>query len=178
MYPWLVLAPLLGLVCTVAVHFLLAWLTGGRRAYGCVLRGFVGGGLATLAVSVIALWKMNSSAGEWLALLPFNLVIFAALGFGYINFVGLSIASLRIRVVQEILAHPHGLSRETLLERYNPHVLIDNRITRLTTGRQLVEKDGRFYNERSGVLWIARLMNLLKLVVLGRRPARHSEPEA
>ena len=68
-----------------------------------------------------------------------------------------------------MIANPEGLSRDKILESYNPRVLIDNRISRLTSGQQLVEKDGRFYNGRSGVLWIARFMNFLKFAVLGRR---------
>ena len=47
--------------------------TGGERAYGCVLRGFIGGGLATLGISLIALVNMNETAGDFVALLLLDL---------------------------------------------------------------------------------------------------------
>jgi hypothetical protein len=194
-YPWnlplLVLAPILGLTTAVLVHLLLAWLTGGAQAYRCVLRGFMCGALATLGISVYALLWISQRASVMrvkgynfpmitlehqdlplitnLVYLVFNLLIFAALGFCYINFVGLSIASLRIRILQELLAHPEGLSQEKILESYNPRVLIDNRIDRLTAGLQLVEKDGRYHTGRRGILWAARIMNFTKRFVLGKK---------
>jgi len=78
-YSWLVIAPALGLIAAVLLHLLLARLTGGERAYGCVLRGFVGGGLGTLGISLGALANMAEvSTVDWIALLLFNLVIYAA----------------------------------------------------------------------------------------------------
>ena len=109
----------------------------------------MGGELATLGISLYGLLSSQDLPLAFvLTYLVFNLVIFTALGFCYINFVGLSIASLRIRILQELLAHPEGLTLEKILESYNPKVLIDNRIGRLTSGGQLVDKDGRFQTGR------------------------------
>jgi hypothetical protein len=188
-YPWVVVAPVLGLTITVLGHFVLAWLTGGARAYHCVLQGFMLGGIATLGVSLYGLlWTSAGlsviyvdgvAAGAMkhpdlplstiLSFLVFNLVIFAALGFCYVNFVGLSIASLRIRILQELMAQPEGMRLETILKSYNPKVLIDNRIDRLTSGQQLMEKEGRFHTGRRGILWAARIMGFMKFIILGKR---------
>jgi hypothetical protein len=168
-YPWLVLAPVFGLASFVLLHWLLAWWTGGARAYGCVLRAFVAAFVVTLAASLTALAYMDVDWSDGLAYLLLGLVTFLALGFGYVNFVGLSIASLRIRVLQELLASPQGLTREELLERYNPRVLIGNRIARLTTGGQLVLQGGKYVGGRSGVLWIARIIRMTRFIVLGRK---------
>jgi hypothetical protein len=177
--PILVAAPVLGLASAVLIHLLLAWITGGARAYRCVLRGVVCGALATVVISMAALstflplsnlyLPQENAFADKLALLIFNLVIFAALGFCYVNFVGLSIASLRIRILQELLPHPEGRSLEKILESYNPRVLIDNRINRLSSGGQLVETDGRFYTGRRFILWAARIMDFMKFFILGRR---------
>lgn len=169
-YSWLVMTPVLGLVSLIVLHWLLAQITGGERAYGCVLRAFAGGFVFTLALGLACLYAMDVPWFDAAALLLFNAVIFAALGFGYINFVGLSIASLRIRVLQELLLNEGGLTREKMLERYNPHVLIGNRIDRLTSGGQLILHEERFYSGRSGVLWISRVIRFTRFVVLGRRP--------
>jgi hypothetical protein len=169
-YVLLVIAPVTGLTIAVLGHFALAWMTGGERAYRCVLQGFLCGAVATLVVSLVGLrWMQEIAFEDGFVLVVFNLVIFAALGFCYVNFVGLSIASLRIRVLQELLAHPEGLRLENILERYNPKVLIDNRIDRLTAGRQIVEKEGRFHSGRRGILWAARIMVFMKFFILGRR---------
>ena len=178
-YPLVVVAPVVGLTVAVLGHLALAWLTGGAHAYRCVLRGFLCGAAATIGVSAFGLW-FTWPAGftsvspalpleGFLAYLLFNLVIYAALGFCYINFVGLSIASLRIRVLQELMARPEGMSLEKILESYNPRVLIDNRIDRLTSGRQIVDRDGRFHTGRRDILWIARIMNFMKVLVFGKR---------
>jgi len=185
--PLLVIASIVGLATAVFIHLLLTRMTDGKRAYGCVLRGVVCGAFTTGLISIIALWPPTVSSTIFVDeapaikltsrsfvltdsfLLFFNLVIFAGLGFCYINFVGLSIASLRIRMLQELLAHPEGMRLEDILANYNPRVLIDNRIDRLTTGGQLVEKDGRFHTGRRGVLWAARIMNFMKFIILGNR---------
>ena len=182
--PLVAVAPIAGLTVAVLGHLLLAWLTGGAAAYRCVLRGVMCGAIATLAISIVGLhWPFVPDPAESLPLLPLgeraaylalNLIIFLALGFCYVNFVGLSIASLRIRMLQELFAHPEGLSLEEILESYNPRVLIDNRIDRLTTGRQIALKDGRFHTGRRGILWAARIMQLTRFIVLGKR--RRSSP--
>jgi hypothetical protein len=169
-YPLIVLAPIVGLCADVFVHIAASWITAGKRVLGCLLSGIGAGLLTTFGVCLVAAGR--SSTLDWAALTVFDLVAYLALAYGYLNFVNLNIASLRIRVLQELRASPEGLSRAGILKLYDARSLVDARIRRLTQGNQIRVREGRFYTRPSFLLAVARGINLMKFVVLGKRP-RH-----
>ncbi len=169
-YPWPVLAPVAGLAADFLCHVLAAWLGGERRPFLCILAGVAGGLLVMAALSVWALAGMGVAMADWLAFLAFNGVTYLALAYGYYNFVQLNITSLRIRILQELLAAEHSLRVDELLEQYGARELVEKRIARLTAGNLIVLKDGRFYGRSSPLLLVARGIHFMKLVVLGKRP--------
>jgi len=167
-YPLAVLAPILGLFADGVVHVLASRLTAGKRIAHCLLAGIAAGLLATAGVTAVALGgRLELDA---LALLGFNLATSLALAYGYFTFVNLNLTSLRIRLLHELWASPNGLSRTDILKLYNSRDLVDCRIVRLTASKQIREADGRFYTQPSPLLKVACIINLLKLVVLNRRP--------
>jgi len=107
-----------------------------------------------------------------------NLSAYAALGFGFFNFVNLNIASLRIRMLQEMAQSPRGMSRCELLACYNIDEVIALRIDRLVRGGHLVERDGRFYSGKLHFLVLARIFDFLRFLIMNRRRKTWNEADA
>jgi hypothetical protein len=178
-YPWAALAPVAGLAVACLSHATISRLAGGRRQYTLLFLGFVVGLAAMLALSKAALSAWGHSVADSAALLAFNLGAYAALGYGYFHFVNLNMASLRIRMLQELLEAPQGMSREKLLQLYDVEEIVTNRIDRLTRAGQLVEKERRLHGGGRTFLLLARTMDTLRYIVLGRPgAARHGLPIA
>ena len=103
---------------------------------------------------------------DGLALLAMDLVEYLALAFGYFNFVNLNVASLRIRMLQE-LAESHGeMPVEALTRLYNTEAVIALRISRLCSGGHLVQRQGRFYIGKRKFLIVGRIFDFLRMMIL------------
>ena len=98
-----------------------------------------------------------------------NLAAYLALAFGYFNFINLNIASLRIRMVQELAEAGGAMPVEALTGLYNTEAVISVRIDRLVSGGHLVERQGRFYSGQRKFLVVGRIFDILRLVILGNR---------
>ena len=97
-----------------------------------------------------------------------NLVAYLALAFCYFNFVNLGITSLRIRMLQEVLARGGRMSKANLLACYNTGRMVELRITRLIEGGHLVERNGRLQVGKGRFLLLARIFDALRRIVFGR----------
>lgn len=175
-YPWLVVAPVAGLMVYCATHLMLTRLLKGRSPYPALIGGFGPGLLTTLGVSVAALWTMQADLVDAIGFGVLNLTTYGALGWGYFHFVNLCIASLRIRVLEEIVEAGGSLPAATLQSLYNTEGVVGLRISRLTTGGHLVERNGRFYSGRALFLLAARLFELLRNFILGANQVPISTP--
>jgi hypothetical protein len=129
---------------------------------------------ATAAISLAALLWLHVTLANGLALAAVNLVAYLALAFGYFNFVNLNIASLRIRMIQELAESDGQLPVERLTGLYNTETVIEVRIDRLTRGGHLVERDGRYYSGKRRFLVVARIFDFLRWAILGQRT--HNAP--
>jgi hypothetical protein len=161
------LAALLGLACNFLGHSLAAILTAGRRVALAVMAGFVTGLVAAAVCTGLGFSCRAFAPADILAYSAFNLVIYLALSYDYFNFVNLNMVSLRIRVLQELLAADAGLSQDDLLRQYNAEELISRRIVRLMELGYLLEQEGRYQHRGVGLLLLARIITSLKWLVLG-----------
>ena len=94
---------------------------------------------------------------------------YAALGYCYFHFINLGETARRVRLMRELAeAGPAGLGKEELLSRYNARTMVEARFRRLLDNSQVVERNGRYYVGKPAVLWMARLVLLLKKLLLGR----------
>ena len=168
-YPCLVLAPVVGLAVYCVTHLILTRVLSGRSPYPALVGGFGPGLLATLIVSGAALSKMQSGVADAIGYGLLNLTTYGALGWGYFHFVNLCIASLRIRVLEEIAEAGGTMGKQALLARYNTEGVIALRISRLTAGGHFVLRDGRYYSGKRNFLWVARFFELLRTFILGAR---------
>jgi hypothetical protein len=102
-----------------------------------------------------------------------NLFTYVALAFGYFNFVNLTVASLRIRLLEEIGEAGGALPATTLKAAYNSSEVVAIRLQRLVQGGHLVEKDGRLHSGRLPFLIVARIFDGLRWFILGVKAPRH-----
>ena len=165
--PLVALAPVVGLAAYCLGHILAARLIRGRNPYPALAIGAVLGMVVTVAITVMACLRGGASAADTLALTAINAV--AALGFAfcYFNFVNLTIASLRIRVLEEIADSGGWLPRAALLDRYGTGSVADIRLERLVGGGHLVERNGRLYSGRLQFLLVARIFDAVRSLVFG-----------
>ena len=96
------LAPVLGLAAYCLSHLAACRLVRRRGNYFSLVIGCGCGLAVTAAINVAALLWMHCTLADGLTLAGINLVAYLALAFGYFNFVNLNIASLRIRMIQEL----------------------------------------------------------------------------
>lgn len=180
-YPWLVLAPVIGLAAYCLIHLLAAQVSRGPSPYPALVGAFAPGLLATALVSGWALHAMEAPWADVVGYGLLNLATYGALGWGYFHFVNLCIASLRIRVLEEIAEAGGEMDAAALLTRYNTEGMIELRISRLTSGGHLVVRDDRYHSGKPQFLLAARFFDLLRSLILGpqylRRPtlALHDE---
>jgi hypothetical protein len=120
---------------------------------------------------------MQENVLDFAALLGMNLVAYLAFSFGYFNFINLNIASLRIRMLQELAESGGEMPVEALTGLYNTEEVIALRIDRLAGGGHLIERQGRFYSGKRQFLIVGRIFDFLRLVILGSRlPLGRSNP--
>lgn len=163
-----VAAPVIGLAAACGSHLILARPLGGRGPYGALAAGIGVGLLVALACTIAPLASGATPTIDTIALVALNAVAFLALAFGYFNFVNLTIASLRIRMLEEIRAAARPLTRTDLLARYDTERVVGVRIERLVKGGHLVDRDGRLVSGRSRFLFVARFFEALRRGILGR----------
>jgi len=169
LYAILAISPLLGLASYCFSHVLVSRMVRNRGHYFPLLVGCGCGLAATLLVSAVALVLMQRTLLDSLALLVMNLVAYLAFSFGYFNFINLNIASLRIRMVQELADSGGQMPVEALMNLYNIEEVIALRIDRLVAGGHLVERQGRLYSGKRRFLVVGRIFDFLRLVILGHK---------
>jgi hypothetical protein len=158
-----------------------ARLIRSRNPYPALAIGAATGLVVTILITIAACVRGRDSAVDTLALTVINAVSSLGFAFGYFNFVNLTIASLRIRILEEIAASGGWLPRAALLARYGTDSVADIRLSRLVNGGHLVERNGRLHTGRLQFLLVARIFEALRLLILGSGHAgriRRSKPPA
>lgn len=171
--PLVALAPIIGLAVACAGHILAARLIRGRSPYPALALGVALGIVATVAISLVACVRGGDAPADALALTALNTVAALGFGFGYFNFVNLTVASLRIRILEELADAGGWLPRTALLDRYGTDSVAAIRLARLVEGGHLVERSGRLHTGRLQFLVVARIFGALRILIFG---SRHTAP--
>jgi hypothetical protein len=168
-YPAVVLAPVLGLAAYCLTQILVARSTPGRSPYHSLTFGFVGGLVVAMVISGWGVGAMMIRAEDRVGYVVLNLLTYLALAFGYFNFVNLTVASLRIRLLEEIREAGGALPTDALKAAYNSHEVVAIRLQRLVQGGHLVEKNGRLHSGRLPFLIVAKIFDGLHWFIFGWR---------
>ncbi len=166
-YPIVVLAPIAGLAGYCLSQIAIAHALPGRSPYVSLTRGFFVGFAAMAATTAAGVVRMQAGIADGTGFGLLNLLTYLALAFGYFNFVNLTIASLRIRLLEEILDAGGGLSAERLGAAYNASSVVGLRLDRLVRGGHLVERDGRLVIGRRRFMVVARIFDFLHWFIIG-----------
>jgi hypothetical protein len=168
-YPVVVLAPVLGLATYCLAQILVARSTRGRSPYHSLTFGFIDGLIVAMVVSGWGVGAMMIRPQDRIGFVVLNLLTYLALAFGYFNFVNLTVASLRIRLLEEIREAGGALPADALKAAYNSREVVAIRLQRLVEGGHLVEKNGRLHSGRLPFLIVARMFDGLHWFIFGRR---------
>jgi len=166
-YPILVLAPVLGLTVYCVAQLLASRFGQWQNPYASLTIGFIVGLAVMLALSIATLGWMGTPAIDTVSFLCLNIASYLALAFGYFNFVNLTIASLRIRILEELLESGGSMPIDRLLLQYNSENVITARLQRLVSGGHLLERSGHFYIRQKRFLLVARVFDCLRWFILG-----------
>jgi len=162
------LLPFAGLAIDVMVQVLV--LRAGARFGRSLAVGFAAGAAAMAALLCLPAFAGSGggSGRAGTALLVYG--AYVGFGYGYFSFLNLNQASLRVRIMKELLAEGESMALDDLLLRYNAEHILDARLDRLLEGRQIHRQRGVFLSgPRSEFLNLARLLDVLKLVTTGRK---------
>ena len=165
-YPLVVLAPVAGLLAYFVSQVAFARVARGASPYVSLSRGFVAGLVVMTVVTALGLWQMQASRTDTTGSGLLNVVSYLALAFGYFNFVNLTIASLRIRLLEELRAAGGVLSAEQLGAAYKTDAVADLRLDRLVRGGHLVERQGRLVIGRRRFMVVARIFDFLHWFII------------
>ena len=166
------LVPIAALSINAFVQILVCRLMPQRGLLYSIYAGFAAG-ILVLAVAEIGCFNRESEE-RW-ALLLANAMIYAAFGYGYFHFLNLGETARRIRILREIEGAPLGLSIEDILGRYNAAMIVERRLGRLLKTGQIELRNGRYRIARTGVLRMARVVQVLRWILCGRQGSGASQ---
>jgi hypothetical protein len=166
--PWVVAAPVVGLAAYCISQILSARLAPGRSPYQSLSLGFGCGLVVVLSLAGWAVWWMEIPTSDRIGFIMLDMLTYLALAFGYFNFVNLTVASLRIRLLEELREAGGKLPVGTLMSAYDSRQVVALRLERLVRGGHLVENAGRLHVGRRRFLIVARIFDGLRWAIIGR----------
>jgi len=161
-------APVAGLAAYCLSHVAASRLLAAKNVYALLALCSIVGLLTVLAVTTAALRHATATVIDAISLFAMNGLTYFALAFGYFCFVNLTVTSLRIRLLQELLTSSQPMPQSELLARHDSTAVAELRIERLVRGGHIVERNGRYYRGRMPFLAIARVFGMLRWLILGQ----------
>lgn len=88
-----------------------------------------------------------------------NIAAYVTFSYSYFHFVNMGQTARRIRILREIYEVKDGLSYADLLSKYNAKAVLDARIERLISKKQIMEENNRLY------IWNPVMANVAKIIL-------------
>lgn len=98
-----------------------------------------------------------------------NALTYVFLSYCYFHFINLGETARRIRILRELQESINGLTMEDILARYNSEEIIERRLIRLIESSQVIVKDDHYLIGSPLVLYMAKALIFLKMVLLGKK---------
>ena len=162
-------APILGLLVNTLVQILVYRLIKSVGLLKSVVLGFVIGFATVMACAVAWYQAAMPDVMELMGQSALNLLAYVALGYCYFHFINLGETARRIRILREIQESKNGLTLEGILERYNALSIINVRLQRMISNKQIVLQEGHYYIGNPVMLYMAKTLIFLKWILLRRR---------
>lgn len=164
-----IFVPIFGLSINVLLQICIARYMPKSGLMKSILWGFCLGFLALFLSEVYVYSADGIALSELPAIFIAHSITYISFAYCYFHFINLGETARRIRIIRELRNSDDGLALEQILERYNAKTIIDIRISRLINNKQISIKDGRCYIDNPAVLLAARLLAVLKYLLLGRK---------
>lgn len=158
----LAISPVIGLSFNVLAQVLLF----RYRFIGSLLKSIFAGFI--VGIFTINLIIVFANPEPLLPVLILNLFTYGSLGYGYFHFINLGETARRIRILREF-RESNSMTEGELSSRYNAKEMIDRRVDRLLASGQIIQTDSELKLGRKSVLFMAQVINLLKIVTLPSR---------
>lgn len=164
----LALTPLTGLAVCMALHVVVSRaLSTTPRHQGAALSVLGGAGAVVGLVLVARNDPLIGATSAWqvaLVWLPAYLLFAYCYVIGFFN---LGESARRIRLLIELHgAGERGMTVDEILTVYNARMIVEARLSRLVAGEQVVERGARYFLRGRLMLYCAKVLALLKLVLL------------
>jgi hypothetical protein len=162
-------SPLLGLLTNVVVQLSRCRHSRKGGLLRSVFEGFVSGYVAVLAVEGAYCFSATLDLVECLGQITLSTITYVALGYGYFHFINLGETGRRVRILRELWESQDGLSVGELLTRYNASGIFGIRLQRMINNEQIQLRDNRYYIGKPVMLYMAKAMVMMKLILLKKR---------
>jgi len=164
-----IFAPVFGLLTNVIVQLTRARYAKGQGLLCSVFEGFLSGYATVIAIEGAHFLSTKPNWMEIAGEITLSTITYLALGYGYFHFVNLGETARRVRIMRELWESENGLSINELLERYSASEILNMRLQRMINNRQIVLRNGRYYIGRPVMLYMAKTIVMMKLVLLKKR---------
>jgi hypothetical protein len=165
----LLAAPVTGIAVNFMSQLAIANMLAGERLLLVVVVAFCVGLAVAAGMTGFALSLTDLSTLDALALSASILIIYSAAGLALFAIVNLGETSLRVRMMQVLLAKPGGVTRDDLLANYNDRALIAVRLQRLREKGQIRVSQEIYYSRPSFLLIAGAGVRMLKRIIYRRR---------
>jgi len=163
----LLLAPLAGLLADALLQIVLARVVPGGAHLRTQFLSFGFGLVITVLVLAGLLWQYPFARGDRAGYLLLHVIVYVCFGFCFFNMINANVSSLRVRMLKEYLSHdPKPLPDAIIFQRYPAREILQARIARLRSGRQIYLSAGRYYVRRGIVILIGRFFAALRRLLL------------
>lgn len=165
--PVLLLAPFIGLMGNAILQIVLSRLVPGGTHLRVQFLSFGFGMVVTVLILVDLLGQSQFAPADRTGYLLLHVITYACLGFCFFNMINANISSLRLRLLREYLAHdPMSLPDAAIFQRYQAGEILEARLSRLESGRQVFLSAGRYYVRRGAVTLIGKFFTALRQLLL------------
>lgn len=161
-----ILIPVIGIFINIIAQIFLYKYLLGRRLLKSEYFGFLCGAVVLIVCEIAA--ANQSLAIDRVFLIGVDLIIYICLSYCYFHFINMGETARRIRLLRELDQAPLGLTKEEMLGRYNAEEIIKIRMSRLINNGQIKLHQGRYHIGSPVMLFVSRIIVLLKVVILGR----------
>ena len=162
-------SPVVALLINVVTQVVGFRYVKGWGLLGWVFGGFVAGIAALLLIEMGYAFTAESGVLESMGEITLSAMTYTALGYCYFHFINLGETARRIRILIELLESGDGLTRNEILERYDASHIVNVRLQRMINKKQIIVHNDRYYIGKPIMLYMARAIVMMKLVLLRRR---------
>ncbi|MBF0319223.1 MAG: hypothetical protein HQL01_05400 [Nitrospirae bacterium] len=163
------MTPLLGMALFISAQFIVFRLSPSVGLFTSVIVGYFSGLSLVVAIQLYCLLNSSIEVIDCAAYFAVNVVAYSSMGYGFFVYVCLGETAIRIRMLVELNASANGLSKEEIMQLYGKEKMLAIRLNRLTKGGQLIFKDGRYFIGNRFLLFVSKLIIILKLIILGKK---------